>query len=219
MNANLLAIETSTRQPSVALAIPTTTVGRSAPSEQTTAQWLFPAIADLLAEEKLTPTELDLIAVTTGPGSFTGLRIGVTTAKALAYATSARVVAVHTLAVIAAQSGIKNATVVAVLDAQRRELFVAEVSLDSVGLPRDIGPTEIVPRESWVATLPADAIVTGPGLARLTIPTHVRALPPDTWIPTAESLTRLAEAKFEQGAFADLWTLTPQYIRRSYAEE
>src|SRR5688572_10548194 len=64
--------------------------------DQRTAQSLAPALRDLLAEVKWPPPSIGLVAVVVGPGSFTGLRIGVTTAKAFAYAVGAEIVGVNT---------------------------------------------------------------------------------------------------------------------------
>src|SRR5688572_20388398 len=72
-------------------------------SARRTAQTLVPALDVLLRQVAWKPQDVDLIAVTQGPGSFTGLRIGVTTAKTFAYACGAAIVGVNTLAAIARQ--------------------------------------------------------------------------------------------------------------------
>src|SRR5205823_153504 len=79
-----------------------------------------------LATANWLPKEVELVAVTVGPGSFTGLRIGVTTAKAFAYAIGAEVVGVNTLDALAAQALPSPSPLWAILDAQRQELFAAK---------------------------------------------------------------------------------------------
>ncbi|HEX5471854.1 MAG TPA: tRNA (adenosine(37)-N6)-threonylcarbamoyltransferase complex dimerization subunit type 1 TsaB, partial [Lacipirellulaceae bacterium] len=98
----ILAIETSGRHGSVATlggeVGEARLVGQLAlTGDQRTAQSLAPAMQQLLAAAQWTPESLDLVAVTVGPGSFTGLRIGVTTAKAFAYAVGADIIRVNTL--------------------------------------------------------------------------------------------------------------------------
>ena len=98
----ILAIESSGRHASVATlwgdADGTRLIGQTLLSgDERTAQVLAPAIQQLLAAADWSPKSVELVAVTVGPGSFTGLRIGVTTAKAFAYAIGAEVLGVNTL--------------------------------------------------------------------------------------------------------------------------
>ena len=87
------------------------------------ARELMPAISKLLADAGLEPSELDAIAVGVGPGSFTGLRIGVTTARALGHAAGAELRPVSSLEALAA--GIPGDLKLPVLDAKRGEVFAA----------------------------------------------------------------------------------------------
>src|SRR5690242_6997614 len=88
---------------------------------QRSARWLAPAIDGALREAGREPREIGLVAVTTGPGSFTGLRVGVTTAKTLAYAVGCPVVGVNTLEAIAKRAATLQSPVWAVIDAQRQQ--------------------------------------------------------------------------------------------------
>ena len=120
----ILAIETSTNQGSVALLEQCELVHeRSLPSELRTAQSLAPAIQASMFQADWQSNTVDLVAVTSGPGSFTGLRIAVTTAKTLAYATGAQLIALNTLAVLVEQLPEEVVDACAVMDAQRRQLF------------------------------------------------------------------------------------------------
>ena len=147
----------------------------------------------MLSDAEWRPAELDLICVTTGPGSFTGLRIGVTTAKTLAYATRANVIGVHTLAAIAARVSEPYERLWTVVDAQRQELFVAEFrsgwQQDSNGIP----DTRIVGVDDWLAELQPSDSVSGPPLEKLTerLPTGVRTVEPKLWAPDADTVGRL----------------------------
>ncbi len=89
---------------------------------------LLPVVGEMLADADRDLTEITTVGVTTGPGSFTGVRIGVATAKALAYALDARLVAVSTLAAMAAALLAEQPDAdlaVPVLDARRGEIFAA----------------------------------------------------------------------------------------------
>ena len=101
----VLALETSALAGSVALFHgDRLLVQRELDSTRRSAQTLAPALAELLAAAGLTPRDVRLVATTVGPGSFTGLRVGVTTAKTFAYAVGAEVLGLNTLEVIAAQT-------------------------------------------------------------------------------------------------------------------
>ena len=133
----ILAIETSGRHGSVATLCGGVDGSRlihqiALGGEQRTAQALAPAIQSLLRESDWSPSSVELVAVAVGPGSFTGLRIGVTTAKAFAYAVGAEVIGINTLVALAHQSPALNGPLWAVLDAQRQELFAAKFVRDDV---------------------------------------------------------------------------------------
>src|SRR5208337_2248427 len=98
----ILALETSELTGSVAVAADGKVLAElQLDPQQRSAQWLAPAIRSLLERVGWQPREIGLIAVTIGPGSFTGLRVGVATAKILAYATGAQVLGIGTLEAIA----------------------------------------------------------------------------------------------------------------------
>jgi len=233
----ILAFDTSAFAGSVAvLDGPQTLAEVTLDAARRSAQTLAPAIAELLKSRGIAPADIKLVATTIGPGSFTGLRVGITTAKAFAYAVEAEVIGVSTLEAIAGR--IPAATVAghsrgihAVLDAQRKELFVGRfraeatvaVSPDVLGglvYPR-VAADIIMSEEAWLASLPPDAIVTGTGLARLLprLPATVTVAPRELWEPRAADVGKVALAYHACGQRDDLWKLAPVYLRPSYAEE
>jgi len=221
-----LAIESSGRHGSVAILEGGQDAGRLVGQIMLgaggrTAQMLAPAIRDLLASADWPASSIELVAVTVGPGSFTGLRIGVTTAKTFAYAVGAQVVAVNTLAVLAWQVPPAAGPLWAILDAQRQELFVARFASDPPGPGQMVGPTSIVPQDEWLGQLAAGERVTGPTLRRLRerLPTGVVAVPDQFWQPTAAAVGRLGWRAYDEGQRDDLWKLAPVYYRPSAAEE
>jgi tRNA threonylcarbamoyladenosine biosynthesis protein TsaB len=222
----VLAIETSGRSGSIALLEGTDDGGRPAgetllAGPERTAKVLAPAIRDLLTTVGWPPGSIELVAVVVGPGSFTGLRIGVTTAKALAYAVGAKVVAVNTLSVLAAQAPADSGPLWAVLDAQRQELFAARFTDFDAELPQTIDGTQILTNDDWLAQLRPGDRVTGPALGRLAkqLRAGVVAVEETLWQPTASVAGRVGWAMYRRGQQQDVWTLAPEYYRPSAAEE
>lgn len=153
-----------------------------------TAQALAPTIKNLLDSVDWSVAAIELVAVTVGPGSFTGLRIGVTTAKTLAYAVGAQVIGVNTLAVLADQVVNADRALWTVIDAQRQELFAARFDGDQrCGRPPDratLGAGSGDPRTTTTENPPSSADReqgTVPFPARTcTIPTHI--ITESTWL-------------------------------------
>lgn len=218
---NILAIETSGHAGSVAVSIDGHFLREIVlPPTKRSAATLTPAIRDLLAEVGWKTADVRLIAVTTGPGSFTGLRVGVTTAKTFAYALSADVIGVGTLDVIAAQSGITDQPLSVALDAQRGQVFACEFESSANGC-RAEGPPVILDIDEWIAGLKPGMTVSGPALEKLVdrIPAEVAIVPSDRWSPKAATVGRLGWRRYESGERDDLWRLVPNYFRPSAAEE
>jgi tRNA threonylcarbamoyladenosine biosynthesis protein TsaB len=191
------------------------------PDDRRSAQSLLPALADILETSEWQANDLDLICATTGPGSFTGLRIGVTTAKTLAYATGAKLVGVNTLAAIAAGVEKPNKRVWAILDAQRQELFAA--CFPSGWQNQENWPLEtlVIAADDWLGRLRSGDVVSGPPLKNLSerLPADVRMADSSHWSPAAAVVARLGIAGLERGEEIDPMQLVPHYYRKSAAEE
>lgn len=158
----ILAIETSQREGSLALTEGTQLLTQlPLCAERRTAQSLLPAIQEVIGATGMSLSDLDLIAVSQGPGSFTGLRIGMTTAKTLAYALQTDLIGVHTLEVIAARLFLleqrveQDEVLEVVLDAQRQQLFTARFRLDNDVL-REEAATAIVDFKDWRESPPGE---------------------------------------------------------------
>ncbi len=189
-----------------------------------TAAGLVPLVRDVLARTPHTLPDVKLISLPIGPGSFTGLRVGVTTAKTLAYAMNCDVLGLDTLEVIAAQAPPEVHRLWAVVDAQRQQLFVRRFAHDLAGdaLPwLAQNDAVIVDNATFLSQLAAGDVVSGPGLKRIasSLPAAARLLDESLWQPQAETVGRLAFAKYQAGERGDLWQLLPLYFRPSAAEE
>lgn len=221
----ILALETSERTGSLAAAEGgNLLLSFELNSQHGSAQSLAPAIGQLLADVGWRPADVQMVGVAVGPGSFTGIRVGVATAKTLAYAVGARVLGVNRLAVIAEQAPLAWPRLSVVIDAQRGQLFTSDF------LRRDDGNNsywmvsngpQIVDRDEWLASLSHATAVSGPGLSRLEgqLPAGVPVVERSLWKPQAATLAKIAWRRHLAGERDDLWRLAPIYLRKSAAEE
>ncbi len=218
----ILALETSGQAGSVALLDADALVADlSLPTDERNAKTLAPTIREVLAAAGWTPRDVRLVAVAVGPGSFTGLRVGVTTAKTFAYAVEAEVIGVNTLEAIAAQAPADVSRLAVVLDAQREQVFAAEFARSQAGDFNWARDTAIVDNDEWLAKLDSAVAVSGPGLEKFTarLPASVPVVGREHWQPRATAVGQLAWQFYQAGRRDDLWRLVPQYFRRSAAEE
>ena len=197
--------------------------------EQDYSSWLLPAVKKLLSKLSLSLAELDGYAVCAGPGSFTGLRVGLTTIKAWAEIYGMPIVALSRLeALITDEQDVGEPFVAAYFDARRDQVFAA--------LYRKMGVAYELSGEESVASLPAflervwaeaagervrwispdvQLLESQPTWGSLAATGHVlqRAEP-----PFAAGLGRLAYRKFQEGETTDAVSLDANYVRRSDAE-
>jgi tRNA threonylcarbamoyl adenosine modification protein YeaZ len=239
----ILAIETTTFTGSLAICEGDRLVGEARlPEGSRSAQSLAPAIQSLLASHAWAIGSLQLIAVVQGPGSFTGLRVGVATAKTLAYALGGEVIGIDTLEVLAAQAGPTPGRIYPVVDAQRQQLFTACFTWPAdARFPLRQTPTAISDLAPWLSALQPHDIVIGP-VANKLAPQLREIIPASNIVdcnivdcnivdcnivdcnivdcePQAGIAAKLAWRDFQAGRRDSLWTLAPHYHRSSAAEE
>jgi tRNA threonylcarbamoyladenosine biosynthesis protein TsaB len=222
----ILAIETSGQRGSIAVlngeGDAATVVGQTMlTGERRTAQSLAPALQSLLADAAWQPDSIGLVAVAVGPGSFTGLRIGVTTAKTFAYAINAEVVGVNSLAILAQQAPRAEGPLWTIMDAQRGELFAACYHPSADGKSTIAHDTSILAQDAWLAELRPGHRVTGPATPRVhaKLPRNVVVVPEPCWQPTAAAAGYVGWQAYRAGHRDDIWQLVPNYYRQSAAEE
>lgn len=218
----VLAIETSTNQGSIALMDQNELVHETVlPSDLKTTQTLAPAMDAAFNRVDWIPSDIDLVAVTNGPGSFTGLRIAVTAAKTFAYAAGTKLIAFNTLQVLVEQLPDDVADACAVMNAQRRQLFASRYRRAADSQWEVIVECHIIDRDALAELLVPETVLTGPVLERLTPPSlkHQQRAELDCWMPRASTVGRLAGQAHEAGRSDELLEVQPQYYRPSYAEE
>jgi tRNA threonylcarbamoyladenosine biosynthesis protein TsaB len=171
---------------------------------------LVSAVADLLSSAGLHLGLLDGIVVVNGPGSFTGVRVGVSAAKGLAQGAGIPVAAISRLEVLSRKSGVPSAA----LDAHRGEVFLRLERTSSAPVEILAGPVEL----AAVRPIPTRVAVCDEGaaalLARVWPQTQLVTTPP----PLASDALRPGEARIIAGAAVDLALLDGHYLRRSDAE-
>jgi tRNA threonylcarbamoyladenosine biosynthesis protein TsaB len=183
-------------------------------------QELIPAIQRLFAGCGRKPGDLELVAVSVGPGSYTGLRVGVVCAKTLVYTTHSRLAAVDTFQAIACNAPADVSTIEVIGDAQRGDLFRGKYTRTADARWRRDKGIDVIAAENWAARLSADDVLSGPGIDKFghLVAGRCRVLPREFRIPRAESVARLGIEAVEAGRTADFWSLEPLYLRRSSAE-
>ncbi len=225
-DVNLLVLDTSTNRAALAVVrADGPALGASPDPSARHGRALVPALHALLAGAGLAVADLDGLAVGLGPGSYTGLRIGLTAAKTLAYALGKPLVGFDSLEAVAGNAAPDALQVAVIADAQRRDVYAADFAREAPGaaLTRT-APTRIVPFDRWSAGLTAGAFVLGPALSvgRISeaVPAHARRPddPGADW-PDPRRLADLARETWLSGRRDDPWFLEPVYLRRSAAEE
>jgi len=219
----LLAVETSTRVMSVALCRGEALVGEiTTHDSRVHSERLLPAIDQLLAQAGIGLDAIEAFAVSSGPGSFTGLRIGLATVKAFALAGDRPVVAVPSLLALTGVARAAPGPVAALLDARRGEVYAAAASRP--GGPKADELAESVYRpEELARRLPEGAtLVLGEGSGfvaeALAARQDLACLEGAEAEPRASAVARWAAEALARGETVAVEDLLPRYLRRAEAE-
>ncbi len=167
--------------------------------------------------------EVDAFGIVHGPGSFTGVRVGVATVKGLAMATGRPVVGVSSLRTLALQAPFSRFPVCALLDARKKEVYAGLFGWEG-GVPVPLGPESVLPPDRLLEKLEGEALFIGDGalayrtllVRRLGSRAHFAPWPFN--FPRAGAAAALALADFRQGLGLPPEQVVPHYIRPSEAE-
>ena len=223
---SILAIDTSSQVSSVAVASEGRLSAEIAMQARLThSETLMPHIEQALRMAGLAKEELAGIAVSVGPGSFTGLRIGMATAKAMAYALGIPLVGVSSLQALACHFPVPGVRLVALVDAQKGNAYRESYAWES-GELKIVDPVSVVPVKDVLAECgrwEGKTLLLGDVAEKLMakdceLPEHVQIAPPHLRMPRAANVAMLGLKKLALGNLANIMDLEPLYIRRSEAE-
>lgn len=215
--ACILNIESSTTNCSVALGTEgICTDVRQVNDGYAHAEKLAPFVSELLRENKLRTEDLDAIAVSMGPGSYTGLRIGVALAKGLCYATGKPLIAVPTLEIMCLHPTVRahqNTLLCPMLDARRMEVYTAVYNhaLTTV----EAISAKILTEDSFTERLTNNPVLFfGPGAEKFKAVTqHPNARFADGVLPGAREMCALSYARFQEKQFENVAYFEPFYLK------
>lgn len=213
----LLALETSTLAGGAALVDGDRLVGEYTLNIRVThSERVMAAVDRLLADAGWRPSDLEGLAVSIGPGSFTGLRIGISTAKGLAMALGLAVAPVPTLDALAAALPWAALPVCPVLDARKGEVYASLYRWDGAGMRREWDYLALAPAE-LAARLSEPVILLGDGAPSVRSP-FARQVPLARRLPSAACVAELGHELLARGAGQPPAGLAPLYLRPSEAE-
>jgi tRNA threonylcarbamoyladenosine biosynthesis protein TsaB len=183
---------------------------------------LVPGVGELLAKRGWRPKDIQAVVVSLGPGSYTGLRVGIMSAKAFSYATGSKLIGIETFGAIATQAP-GEATVLDVIgDAQQDKVYVQSFARISASDRATASSSlTIKPVAEWLQALEKDRWITGPGakLHQGHLQDYRYCDDPIVCFPQPETLLRIGLERHQEGKWDDIWKIEPIYLRPSSAEE
>ena len=217
----ILSIESSTDFCSVAVSDETTVVAHKEISQpRSHASMLAPIIDEVIKEAGITIKELSAVAVSEGPGSYTGLRVGLSTAKGICFGAKIPLIAINTLAILAQQGKCEQCDlIVPMIDARRMEVYAALYDR-ALNVKREIA-ADIVDENSYLEFLekhPVYFFGNGSAKCREKI-THPNAHFIENIYPLAKWMFPLAEKAKAKEDFKDVAYFEPFYLKEFVASK
>ncbi|RLK03305.1 tRNA (adenosine(37)-N6)-threonylcarbamoyltransferase complex dimerization subunit type 1 TsaB [Tenacibaculum discolor] len=213
--ATILHIETATKNCSVSvadkgelLAVQELNDGNYSHAEK-----LHPFIQQVMQEAKLSFNDIDAVAVSKGPGSYTGLRIGVSAAKGLCFAFDKPLISIETLQSLAYKLSIEQGVIIPMLDARRMEVYAAVYNSKHEQV-RDI-KAEVIDENSFQEYLSKGKVYfLGDGAEKCKeVITHENAVFIDGEFPSAKEMVKLSFDKYKKNDIEDVAYFEPFYLK------
>lgn len=220
----IIALETATMAGGIAVVDEERVISEiSLNIKATYSEKLMVAMEHLLDLSGLTINEMDAIAVSVGPGSFTGLRIGLSAAKGLSYASGKPIIGVPTLDALALNIPFSNRLVCPVLDARKGEVYTA-LYRPNGQFPQKLTDDMVVSPLKLIEMIKEETVFLGDGVFtyRTLFNEQLKGLyhevPMPLMAPRASNVGMLAMERLKKGEVDDPYSLVPRYIRKSEAE-
>jgi len=220
---NILAVDTSSKTCSVGLSLGRRIVDASYTSDRTHSRHLMGMIDDVLRLAGVALGDLDAFAVTRGPGTFTGLRIGISAVKGLAMACARPLLGISGLEALAVQSGMPRCLIVPMVDARRREVYCAGYRI-SGGTLKQVNEERAVPPDTLLESIDGPCVFVGDGARRYRELIEAEMGDLGVVVPAVQGVIRastiavLAAQRLRRGDPGDDERLVPLYIRQSDAQ-
>ena len=210
----ILNLETATKNCSVSISGNGATLASKELSEEqfNHAEKLHLFIKEILEEQQLSLHDLQAVAVSKGPGSYTGLRIGVSSAKGLCFALDIPLIAVDTLAILAAQLQVASGAIVPMIDARRMEVFTQVFNAEKQAVSE---PHALIVTQDSLKELGDEIHLIGDGASKCKeVLNSGQFIYHDEIIyPSANEMSRLSFEKYTQKDFADVAYFEPYYLK------
>jgi len=221
----VLSIDTASTTGSVAVVAGETLLAEFTIARQEThSRRLMNMIDGAFEMAGLALADMDGLAFTRGPGSFTGLRIGLSVIKGLAAVSGIPLVGVSSLEVLAHQAPDLSRPIYPMMDARNSEVYFAGYRFSNGGFQRVADEAALTP-DAAAEAITGDCLLTGDGAHRYRtlfetrLGSHAAFAAPDHGIPRALTVARLSMPRFEAGQTDDVRSVVPVYLRKSYAEQ
>ena len=194
-------------------------------TKKTHSQKLMPMIENMLSISDINISEIDMIAVCEGPGSFTGLRIGIATAKAIAHVNKLPIVGINSVELLAGNMNLCDKKICSILDAQRTQVYMGQYKFENDKLV-ELKNVDVVEIDELIESLSnsnEDWILVGEAVYKYEDKfkeiSNVYIAAPSHNVSKASSLCTIATSKFKGNInVQDCYSINPMYIRKSQAE-
>lgn len=218
----ILAIDTSTMMSTITIMEDNKIIGDFSISQQEThSEMLIPLLQRMMIDLKIELSDIDLFAIAKGPGSFTGLRIGMTSLKAIAQVFEKPIIGISTLEAMSF-SILNDSTIISIIDARGKRYFTGVYKWDSDNLTLEF--EDILKESDLLNFIKEREKVTIVGEATDLLSDEIKALDNVLISPASfnnsigRNLCVIAKRKYENGYQDNYFDLTPSYLRKSQAE-
>ena len=222
----VLGLDTSSNATSIAVIEDNKLICEYTVNTKTThSQKLMPMIENMLKISEINVNDMDMIAICQGPGSFTGLRIGMATAKALSHVNNLPIVGVNSLELLAGNMDLSDKKICSILDAQRTQVYMGQYKFENNKLV-EIKSVDVVEIDELLEELKSsneEWILVGEAVYKyedkIKEIENICVPAPSHNVNKASSLCTIAMNKYDQNIDVyDCYTINPVYIRKSQAE-
>lgn len=223
----ILGIDTSTMAANVAVLEDDKLICEySVNTKKTHSQKLMPMMENMLNLSDIDITEIDAIGICVGPGSFTGLRIGMATAKAMAHVNNLPIIGVNSLEILGENMNLCSKKICSILDAQRNQVYTAKYILEDNKI-KEVEEVSIAQIDNLLQELEAtkeEWVIIGEAVYKykdkIENISNITMSSPVNNITKASSLCTIARNKMmENKDIHNCYDINPMYIRKSQAEE